>query len=54
MLAARFATKCANDERFSDFSPLNNQMNLRDGEKFRVKFARTGRLQKSVIPAMQK
>ena len=54
MLAARFANKCANDDRFSDLFPLNNVINLRDGEKYKVKFATTGRLQKSSVPAMQK
>ena len=54
MLAARFANKCANDERFNDLFPLNCEMNLRDVEKYKVKFATTGRLQKSSIPAMQK
>ena len=55
MLATRFAQKCANSERFCDLFPLNNNnVDLREGEKYQVKFANTGRLQNSSIPAMQK
>ena len=54
LLAKRFAIKCANSEKFSDLFPLNkNDAYLRSGDKYKVKFARTGRLQDSAIPAMQ-
>ena len=56
MLAERFAEKCVKNEKFSDFFPLNdNNAYLRTGEKFKVEFANTGRLQNSSITtAMQK
>ena len=54
-LAKRFALKCANSDRFSNMFPLNQkQAETRNNEKYLVKFAKSGRLQKSSIPAMQK
>ena len=55
LLAKRFATKCAKSEKFSDLFPLNpSSTDLRNNEKYKVKFARTSRLKDSAIPAMQK
>ena len=55
MLAKRFADKCAKSEHFKDMFPLNeSDVDLRSGEKYKVNFASTGRLQNSSIPAMQK
>ena len=55
MLAKRFADKCAKSENFKDMFPLNeSDVDLRSGEKYKVNFASTGRLQNSSIPAMQK
>ena len=55
LLAKRFALKCTKSEKFNNLFPLNqNDTYLRNGEKYKVKFARTGRLQDSAIPAMQK
>ena len=54
-LAKRFALKCVKNEKFKDLFPLNpNDTDLRSGEKYLVKFAKTNRLQKSTIPALQK
>ena len=55
-LALRFATKCTNNVRFTDMFPLNDKqhLNLRNPEKYLVNFARTLRLCKSSIPAMQR
>jgi hypothetical protein len=54
-LAKRFALKCVKNEKLRDLFPLNqNNTDLRSGEKYIVKFARTSRLQKSTIPALQK
>ena len=55
MLATRFAEKCVKNPRFSDLFPLNDcEVGLRNVDKYKVKFANTGRLQDSSIPAMQK
>ena len=55
LLAKRFALKCAKSEKFNDLFPLNqNDTYLRDWGKYKVKLSRTGRLQESAIPAMQK
>ena len=56
ILAERFAKKCVKSEHFNDLFPKNgNQdLNLRKTEKYDVKFASTGRLMKSSIPAMQR
>ena len=55
MLALRFAKKCTKHERFKDWFPLNeSNIKIRNGEKYKVNFASTGRLQYSAIPAMQK
>ena len=55
MLALRFAKKCTKHERLKDWFPLNNSsIKIRNGEKYKVNFASTGRLQYSAIPAMQK
>ena len=55
LLAKRFALECTKSEKFNNLFPLNqNDTYLRNGEKYKVKFARTGRLQDSAIPAMQK
>ena len=54
-LAKRFALKCANSDKFGAMFPLNqNSVETRNTEKYVVKFAKSGRLQKSSIPAMQK
>ena len=55
-LALRFAQKCTTHERFENLFPLNDKenLNLRNPEKHKVKFARTLRLCKSSIPAMQR
>ena len=55
VLAKRFALKCIKSEKFNNLFPLNqNNNDLRSGEKYLVKFAKSGRLQNSTIPAMQK
>ena len=55
MLAKRFAVKCVKDEKFKDLFPRNkNNMDLRNSEKYLVKFCKGARLQKSSIPEMQK
>ena len=55
MLARRFAEKCLNSDRFKDLFPLNdNTIDVRNDEKFFVKFAHTDRLRDSSIPAMQR
>ena len=55
ILAKRFAEKCAKSEKFADLFPLNpSSADLRNNEKYKVKFARTSRLKDSAIPAMQK
>ena len=55
ILAKRFALKCVDSDRFCDMFPLNpNNNESRNKEKYLVKFAKSGRLQKSSIPAMQK
>ena len=55
MLAKRFASKCVKDERFKDIFPRNeNNLGLRSGEKYLVKFCKSDRLQRSSIPLMQK
>ena len=55
MLAKRFAINCLKSEKFKDLFPVNQNNNgLRNGEKYAVKFCKSGRLQKSSIPAMQK
>ena len=51
LLAKRFATKCTKSEQFSDLFPLNpTGPDLRNNEKYKVKFARTSRLKDSAIP----
>ena len=55
LLAKRFAIKSVKNEKFSDLFPTNeNNAQTRNNEKYKVKFAKTGRLQNSSIPAMQK
>ena len=55
VLAKRFALKCVKSEKFKDLFPENpNNNDLRNTEKYTVKFARGGRLQTSANPAMQK
>ena len=55
MLAGRFATKCANSDRFKDLFPLNaKEKEFRTNEKYAVRFAHTDRLKDSSIPAMQR
>ena len=56
ILAKRFATKCTKNEQFKNLFPLNNKqhVNLRNPEKYSVKFSRTLRLCKSSIPTMQR
>ena len=55
-LALRFAKKCTENDRFADLFPVNDKdhLNLRNPEKYDVKFARKLRLCKSSIPAMQR
>ena len=55
ILAKRFALKCVDSDRFRDMFPINlNNTDSRNKEKYVVKFAKSGRLQKSSVPAMQK
>ena len=56
MLAKRFSQKCVKSDKFNDLFPKNRKdsLNLRNPEEFNVNFARTNRLQKSSIPAMQR
>ena len=54
MLALRFAKKCAKSETFSDLFPKNDISTSQNQEEYYVKFAKTGRLKKSSIPAMQR
>ena len=54
MLAFRFATKCTKSEKFSNLFPKNKPSISRNPEKYNVNFAKTGRLKKSSIPAMQR
>ena len=56
MLARRFAEKCLKSDRFKDLFPLNdNTIDVRNDEKFFVKFAHTDRLRdSSSIPAMHR
>ena len=55
VLAKRFALKCVKSEKFTNLFPENqNNNDLRSGDKYKVNFARGGRLQTSAIPAMQK
>ena len=53
LFTKRLAQKCVSND--SDIFPLNsNSAELRNGEKFRVKFAKSVRLPKSAIPSIQK
>ena len=56
MLCKRFAKKCLKFDKSRDMFPLNeNYMeNVRNSEKFEVKFAKKGRLKESAIPMMQR
>ena len=55
ILAKRFAIKCVESDRFSDMFPINpNNTDSRNKEKYLVKFAKSGRLQNSSVPIMQK
>ena len=54
MLALRFAKKCTKHEKSKDWFPLNeSSIKIRNGDKYKVNFASTGRLQYSAIPAMR-
>ena len=55
-LCLRFAKKCLKFDQTKDMFPLNppNQLNLRDYEKYQVKFASTNRLLNSAIPQLQR
>ena len=50
-LCKKFATKCLNNDKSKDMFPLDNAKN---GDKFKVNFARHSRLLNSAIPQMQK
>ena len=54
--ATSFAQKCTKHSRMKDMFPLNDKsnQNLRNIEKYEVKFARTARLFNTSIPAMQR
>ena len=55
-LSLRFAKKCLKNENSRSMFPLNPNFseNSRQTEKYHVKFASTGRLYDSAIPAMQR
>jgi hypothetical protein len=55
-LCLRFSKKCLKYDQTKEMFPLNldHQVNTRDSDKFKVKFARTGRLLDSSIPQMQR
>ena len=54
VLAERFAIKCLKSDKFKDLFPENNKkIELRNEEKYLVKFYKGSRLQNSSIPAMQ-
>ena len=50
-LCKKFATKCLNNDKSKDMFPLDNAKN---GDKFKVNFARHSRLLYSAIPQMQR
>ena len=50
-LCKKFATKCLNNDKSKDMFPLDN---ARNGDKFKVNFARHSRLLNSAIPQMQR
>ena len=55
LLAKRFALKCVKSDRFKDLFPINqNGKELRNSEKYLVRFCNGSRLQNSSIPAMQR
>ena len=57
LLCQKFATKCLKNEKNCDMFPLNEHsmaMKTRHPEKFYVQPAKTGRLQDSAIPYMQR
>ena len=54
ILALRFAKKCAKSDSFCNLFPKNVNRNLRNPDEYRVKFASTGRLKHSSIPALQR
>ena len=55
MLASRFANRCTQNERFKSLFPTSDRnLNLRNNQKFQVKYASTQKLYKSSIPAMQR
>ena len=55
ILATRFADKCSKNDQFSNLFPINpNPQHSRKKETYKVKFARTQKLYKSSIPAMQR
>ena len=55
-LCLRFAKKCLRFEQKKYMFPLNteHQVNTRDVEKYKVKFASIGRLMDSAIPQLQR
>ena len=57
LLCQKFATKCLKNEKNCDMFPLNEHsmaVKTRHPEKFYVQPAKTGRLQDSAIPYMQR
>ena len=56
MLCERFATNCMKYPKSKDMFPLNpsSDLYLRQTEKYKVDFARKGRLLNSAIPQMQR
>ena len=53
MLAERFAIKCLKSDKFKDLFPENNKkIELRNEEKYLVKFCKGSRLQNSSLPAI--
>ena len=56
-LCKKFATKCLKNEKARNIFPTSfktHKMSTRDEEPYEVKFAHTGRLQKSAVPFMQR
>ena len=54
-LCLQFAKKCTKHDKVSAMFPLNDtELNLRNPEKYEVKFARTGRLFNSAVPSIQR
>ena len=55
-LALKFAENCLTNDAMKDLFPLkeDNQYNVRQREKFEVKFAHSSRLYNSTVPTLQR